>query len=187
MSLPVLRPLAVCRSRPIAFNPPPCWSLQSLRAALQGAGGVIFAASGAGFLSAKGVDCQVCWGGLTAGRPFGLRGWGLERRHPTPQPLLCSLPCVSTPAPCMCAPALQGVANVAEAVKEAGGQQRVVLVSSALVRCGAPGAICCGGRDICDCTDATARPLHRPPASRMCVRLHSCVPAALTTAGTPFA
>lgn len=57
---------------------------QSLRAAVAGSGGVIFAASGSGFWSAKGVD-------------------------------------------------FEGVANVAEAVKEAGGQQRVVLVSSCLV------------------------------------------------------
>lgn len=37
---------------------------------------------------------------------------------------------------------LQGVANVAEAVKEAGGQQRVVLVSSCLVRCAVRAVAC---------------------------------------------
>ncbi|PSC74312.1 epimerase [Micractinium conductrix] len=58
--------------------------MQSLRKAVSGAGGVIFAASGSGYFSASQVDYQ-------------------------------------------------GVANVAEAVKETGGQQRVVLVSSCLV------------------------------------------------------
>ncbi|KAL4459105.1 hypothetical protein ABPG75_013970 [Micractinium tetrahymenae] len=57
---------------------------QSLRSAVAGASGVIFAASGSGYWSAKAVDYE-------------------------------------------------GVVNVAEAVKEAGGQQRVVLVSSCLV------------------------------------------------------
>ncbi|KAL4419569.1 hypothetical protein ABPG77_003595 [Micractinium sp. CCAP 211/92] len=57
---------------------------QSLRAAVAGSSGVIFAASGSGYWSGKEVDYQ-------------------------------------------------GVANVAEAVKEAGGKQRVVLVSSCLV------------------------------------------------------
>lgn len=57
---------------------------QSLRAALAGASGVIFAASGSGFWSAKGVD-------------------------------------------------FEGVANLAKAVKESGGRQHVVLVSSCLV------------------------------------------------------
>lgn len=41
---------------------------------------------------------------------------------------------MSVPRPRLPSVPPQGVANVAEAVKEAGGKQRVVLVSSCLVR-----------------------------------------------------
>jgi hypothetical protein len=63
----------------------------------------------------------------------------------------CCQAALHPPASLASCPSLQGVANVAEAAKELGGKQHVVLVSSCLVRCGClcwwlPSALCrqCG-------------------------------------------
>lgn len=54
----------------------------------------------------------------------------------------------------------QGVANVADVLKEQGGAQPVVLVSSCLVRCGA-----CGGLTGPSAAVALLRGLHQPSAA----------------------
>lgn len=175
-----------------------CPLLQSLRSVLQGASGVIFAASGVGYWSAKGVDyqvddtvhctrcgsfyCHACSAGCCTGA--------------TAPAVLCSRQChPTTHPPCL----LQGVANVADVLKEQGGAQPVVLVSSCLVRCGT-----CGGLTDLGAAVALLRGLHQPSAAGTqrdrgspaeCQGLFDAVrrgrpplcPAARTTAGTPSA
>lgn len=65
----------------------------SLRSALKGGGGVIFAASGSGFWLAKAVDCEVRWPPAVPACRLASRTWPEAGRAPTnaspciPQPL----------------------------------------------------------------------------------------------------